>query len=51
MSKNKMAPKPNDVGGKYNGSAYVKPRRMKPKNMTKETSDSFTDGHVKKTKK
>lgn len=51
MAKNKQAPKPLDVGGKYNGSAYVKPRRMRPRNITKENTDSFTDGHIQKSKK
>jgi len=39
------------IDSKYNGKAYRKPRRMKPRNMTEEAIESFLAGHVKKTKK
>ena len=35
----------------YNGSAYKKPRNMKPRNMTQDATDNFTAGHVKKVHK
>lgn len=36
------------LDSKYNGAAYKKPRRMKPRNMTEEAIDSFLAGHVDK---
>ena len=37
----------------YNGDAYKKPRRMKPRNMTRDAVDNFLRGNsgMKTTKK
>jgi len=42
---------PDHLNHKYNGDAYKKPRYMKPKNMDKDSVDSFNEGHVAKGKK
>lgn len=41
----------DEVGGKYNGKSYKKPRRMKPRNMDYESVSEFNKGHVKEIKK